>query len=105
MNKLLIALASAGLLSMAASQPTMASEEGAKPALTEEASKALAQAEADIKMGKQKKDLWTTAVAALDHAKAAAAKGDNATVIKESKMASDLAILGVEQLKYPPTPF
>lgn len=105
MNKLLIALAGAGLLFASAGQTAAVASEGANPALTEEASKALAQAEADIKLGKEKKNLWTTAVKALDQAKAAAAKGDSAMVVKESKMASDLAILGVEQTKYPLTHF
>lgn len=105
MNKLLIALAGAGLLFASAGQTAAVASEGAKPALTEEASGALAQAEANIKLGEEKENVWTTAVKALKKAKAAAAKGDSAMVIEESKVASDLAILGVEQTKYPLTHF
>jgi hypothetical protein len=45
--------------------------------------------------------LWTTAADALKAAEAAAAKGDSATVLKDSKIASDMAHRGLAQLNDP----
>lgn len=77
--------------------------EAPKTQLSEDATKALAQAEADVKEAQAKKALWTTAMDALKHAKAAAEKHNSAEVIKYAKEASEHAKLGIEQTQYPPT--
>jgi murein lipoprotein len=76
--------------------------EAAKPALSEEAGLALTKAEADVKEAKSQKALWTTAAEALNKAQEAAAKGDSATTLKFSKIASEHARLGLAQKSYPP---
>ena len=106
MHKILIALATAGLVSLAGCQggaavKTEAPSQAQKPAISEEASKALAQAGADVKAAQAQKALWVTAEDALKKAKEAAEKGDSAAVIKHSKTASDQAKLGISQLQYP----
>ncbi len=98
MNKLLAALTGAGLLFLG-SVNAMADE----AAISDEAKQTLSKAEADVKEAQSKGALWTTAKDALKGAKAAAAKGDNATVIKEAKIASEHAQLGIQQLSYPQT--
>ena len=109
MQKFLIALAAVSLVGLAGCQGgdmAMKHEmpaEAAKPAVSEDASKALTQADADIKSAKSQNALWTTADAELKSAHAAAAKGDSAAVIKHANMASDLAKLGIAQTKYPLT--
>ncbi|MBI5330282.1 MAG: hypothetical protein HZB71_06680 [Betaproteobacteria bacterium] len=75
----------------------------AVPALSEAAVKALAQAEADVKMAKAKFALWTTAQNALKAAQEAAKAGDSAKVLKEAAFASDQVKGGLEQLNYPST--
>lgn len=77
----------------------------AVPALSEAAAKALAQAEADVKMAKAKHALWTTADKAFKAAKEAATTGDSATVLKEAAFASNQVKLGLEQLNYPSTQY
>jgi len=109
MHKFLIALAAASLVGLAGCQGGgMATKQDtpaqpAKPAISEDASKALTQAEADVKSAKSKNALWTTAADELKKAQDAAAKGDSAAVIKHAKTASDHAKLGIEQTKYPLT--
>jgi flagellar basal body L-ring protein FlgH len=101
-NKILIALLAAGVVTLAGCESApMKSAEGGKPELSVEAKEALAKAEADVKAADAKKALWTTAENALKAAKAAAGKGDSATVIKDSKTASEQANLGMEQKAYP----
>lgn len=75
----------------------------AKPALTEEATKALAQAEADASAAKKSFTFWIPAENALKDAQAAAKEGDSAAVIKLSKKVSDLAKLGMAQSTYAST--
>lgn len=82
-------------------KPEAVSSEAAKPALSEEARQELAKAEIDVKEAKARKALWTTAEDALKKAKESAAKFDSATTLKHSKMASELARLGIAQLSYP----
>ena len=107
MAKLLIAIAGASLLVLSGCQgPASVKAEApavveAKPALSPEAAQALAKAEADVKGAKAQKALWSTAADALKKAKEAAEKFDNATVIKQAKIASEHAQLGIEQTKYP----
>jgi len=108
MLKLVTAFASASLLLLggcAGDMPTKQDEApkaaAAKPALTEAATKALAQAEADVKAATAKKALWTTAQDALKKAKEAAEKGDSAAVEKSAKTASEHAKLGLGQAEYP----
>ncbi|MCE5182506.1 MAG: hypothetical protein LLG15_11960 [Betaproteobacteria bacterium] len=82
-------------------KPEAVSAEAAKPALSEEARQELAKAEIDVKEAKARKALWTTAEDALKKAKESAAKFDSAATLKHSKMASELARLGIAQLSYP----
>lgn len=82
-------------------KPEAKPAEAAKPALSDEASQALAKAEADIKEAKARKALWTTAESALKKAQEAAAKADSAATLKNAKAASELARLGIAQLSYP----
>jgi murein lipoprotein len=108
MSKVLLALTSASLLGLSGcsglyvNQPGGAKDAATAPAaLSADAQAALAAAQADVKDASSKFALWTTADAALKAAQEAAAKGDNATVIKQSKLASDHAKKGVAQLNYP----
>lgn len=106
MQKSVLTLAAIAIISLAGCQAMpekQADATPAKPALTAEATAALAQAEADVKNAKAHKALWTTADAALKSANDAAAKGDSATVIKQSKAASSFAALGIQQQSYPIT--
>jgi hypothetical protein len=75
----------------------------AKPELTEDAKTALAQAQADVKAAKAKKALWTTSDEALKKAESATAEFDSKAVIKNAKVASEQAKLGIEQTSYPVT--
>lgn len=105
-----LSLAAAGLFALtlgACSQaPTKAAEapkEPAKPGISEEAQKALTQAEADVKTAKSKFALWTTAETALKQAQEAAKAGDSAAVLKQSAYASSQVQAGLAQLTYPST--
>lgn len=111
MSKVILALTSAALLGLSgcadmhadksAGQPASTSAEPAKPAISAEAQAALSAAQAAAKEAKAKNALWTTADAAIKAAEAAAAKGDSATVIAQSKRASEHIKLGLAQLDYP----
>jgi murein lipoprotein len=104
MTKVLLALTSASLLGLsgcAEMQAKPAEKVAAAPTISAEADAALKAAQADVKAAKAKNALWTTADAALKAADAAAAKGDSATVIKQSKLASDHVQKGMAQLNYP----
>ena len=104
MSKLLLALTSAALLGLsgcAGTETKPADKAAAAPALSAEAQAALSAAQADVKTAKSKNALWTTADAALKAAEEAAKKGDSATVIKQSKLASDHVKKGLAQLNYP----
>lgn len=117
MSKVLLALTSAALLALsgcaevqtkpadkpaAAAKPETAQPAAAaKPAISAEAQAALAAAQADVKAAKAKNALWTTAEDALEAAEAAAAKGDSATVLSQSRLASDHVKKGLAQLDYP----
>ncbi|TCV90128.1 hypothetical protein [Sulfurirhabdus autotrophica] len=108
MHKILIALAAAGIVSLAGCQggaavKSEAPTQAAKPSISPEASKTLSQAEADVKSAQAQKALWLTADAALKDAKKAAEKGDSEAVIKNSKTASEQSKLGIAQLQYPVT--
>lgn len=101
-KQILIAAALAGMLSLAGCQSAPpAASAPAKVTLSDEAQIALAWAESDVKSARAEGALWTTADDALKAAKEAAAKGDSAAVIKESKTASAHAKLGLEQKKLP----
>ena len=104
MSKLLLALTSAALLGLsgcAGTETKPADKAAAAPALSAEAQAALTAAQADVKTAKSKNALWTTADSALKAAEEAAKKGDSATVVKQSKLASDHAKKGLAQLNYP----
>jgi hypothetical protein len=73
------------------------------PTISEEAQKALAQAEADVKAAKSKFALWTTAETALKAAQEAAKAGDSAGVISQANYASGQVKQGMAQLNYPTT--
>lgn len=113
MQKTIFMFAAAGLLALAGCTSTApvkpepekapAKVEAPKPQLTDEAKNALAQAEADVKAAQEKDALWTTARDALKQAKEAAKKMDSAAVIKNSKVASEHAKLGIAQTQYPQT--
>jgi len=70
-------------------------------AITPEAALALVSAQADVKASQNAKYAWTTAIAALNDAEKAAAKGDSAAVIRLSRTASSLAKASIEQTRYP----
>ncbi|HQT31563.1 MAG TPA: hypothetical protein PLE48_11800 [Thiobacillus sp.] len=102
MSKLLLALTSAALLGLTGCAST--SEPAAQSApttISAEAQSALSAAQADVKAAKAKSTLWTTAENALKAAEDAAAKLDSATVIKQSKLASEQVKLGNMQAAYP----
>jgi hypothetical protein len=89
--------------SSAPAKSAAAPMEPAKPALSEAAQQALAQAEADVKAAKAKFALWTTAESALKSAQEAAKEGNSDAVIKNAKFASSQSALGLGQLSYPST--
>ena len=99
MSKVLLALTSAALIGLTGCAAT--ETKPAKPALTAEAAASLKAAEDAVKDATAKFALWTTADAALKAAKAAAEKGDSATVIRQSKLAQDHDKMGLAQLNYP----
>ena len=102
MQKSLLAVVAAGLLSLSLSAcQTTPPAPAAKAELNDEAKIALSWAEADVKDAHKAGALWTTAADELKAAKAAAAKGDSAATIKLAKSASTHAKLGLEQKKYP----
>lgn len=111
MPKVILALTSVALLGLSgcadlhvnkpAGQPATSSAEPAKPTISAEAQASLSAAQAAAKEAKAKNALWTTADAAIKAAEAAAAKGDSATVIAQSKLASEHIKLGMAQLNYP----
>jgi hypothetical protein len=106
MSKVLLALTSVALLGlsgcadMETSQPPAKAAE-AKATISPEAQAALSAAQADVKTAMATFALWTTAADALKAAEAAAAKGDSATVLADSKVASDMAHRGLAQLNDP----
>jgi len=102
MSKFLLALTSAALLGLTGCAST--SEPAAQSApttISAEAQAALNAARADVKAAKANNTLWTTADNALKAAEDAAAKLDSATVIKQSKLASEQVKLGNVQTGYP----
>ncbi len=106
MSKVLLALTSVVLLGLSGCANLDANKSGDKPAMAKaaisaEAQAALSAAQADVKAAKAQFALWTTADAALEAAEEAAEKGDSATVIKKSNLASAHAKKGLAQLNYP----
>ena len=106
MSKVLLALTSVALLGLSGCADLYVNKPSDKPAaakaaISAEAQAALTAAQADVKNAKAKNALWTTADAALKAAEKAAAEGDSATVIKQSKLASDHVKKGLAQLNYP----
>lgn len=105
MSKVLLALTSAALLGLSgcADMQTKTADKpaAAKATISAEAQAALTAAQAAAKDAKAKNALWTTAESALKAAEEAAEKGDSATVLKQSKLASDHVQKGLAQLNYP----
>lgn len=94
----------AGAVSLAlgiATTPTSASENSAGAGLTPDAQQALAGAESAVDLARSKRALWTTAIAALAEAQAAAKKQDSDAVVKHAATASEQAFLGLAQICYP----
>lgn len=96
-----VALALAAGLAGCETAPVAPGAAEPKAAFPSDPKAALAQAEADVKEAKSKNALWTTASAALKAAQAAAAKGDWDAVLKNARVASDQARLGIEQTRFP----
>ncbi|MHB1247257.1 MAG: hypothetical protein ACYCZH_12505 [Sulfuriferula sp.] len=107
MTKLLIALASAGLLALGGCAGTTGGTSGTQASagtgISPEAQSALKQAENDVAASKKDENEWTTSANVLKKAQEAAKKGDSNTVLKDSKLASELAKISIGQLKYPST--
>lgn len=92
-----------GFLEKSMSPTAGSTSASGQAALNSEAEVALARAEGDIARAKANHALWTSADAAIMRAREAALIGDNATVITQARIASDLAILGLAQRNYPTT--
>jgi murein lipoprotein len=110
MNSKIVSAAAASLLALLISacsaNPTKSAEapkEPAAPVISEEAQKALAQAETDIKTAKAKFALWTTAETAFKIAQEAAKAGDSAGVISQATYVSGQVKQGLAQVNYPTT--
>jgi hypothetical protein len=78
----------------------------AKPAVdpnarAEEARSLLAQAETDVQRARAKRALWSRAWEALIAARRAVAENNTQAAIENSRLASEYAQLGLEQLAYP----
>ncbi|MHB1215811.1 MAG: hypothetical protein ACYCY9_12575 [Thiobacillus sp.] len=106
MSKVLLALTAVALLGLSGCSDLYVNKSGDKPAaaqagISAEAQAALDTAKADVKEAKARFALWTTADAALKKAEEAAEKGDSATVLKQSRLASDHVKKGLAQLSYP----
>lgn len=86
----------------AAAEPAKAAEPAA-PALTAEATQALAAAEADWKKAKAEFALWTTTDKAFKDAQEAAKAGDSAAVMKLAKKVSGQVKIAMEQKNYAST--
>jgi hypothetical protein len=99
-----IALIGAGLLTLGGCGGASVKQEPAtmaKAGLSDEAKKALMDADAAVKETEAKGILWTTTLDAQKKAHEAAKKNDSATVIKEAKIVMEEAKLGIEQESYP----
>ena len=70
-------------------------------ALAEEARALLAQAETDVQRARARRALWQKAWEDLLNARQAVASRQHAAAIRHAKRASELALLGLEQLAYP----
>jgi hypothetical protein len=75
----------------------------AMPMLSDDAKKALSEAEAAAKTAKAKSALWMPADEALQKAQEAANAGNSEVVIKETGKAMELIKLGEEQMDYAST--
>ena len=74
----------------------------AQAALAEEARAMLAQAETDIQRARAKRALWQKAWEDLLAARQSVAARESEKAIRHARSASELALLGLEQLAYPP---
>jgi hypothetical protein len=70
-------------------------------ALAEEARALLAQAETDVQRARARRALWQKAWEDLVAARNAVSARQHAAAIRHAKRASELAVLGLEQLAYP----
>jgi hypothetical protein len=76
---------------------------GPTRSISDDAMVALAQAEADVARARAEFALWTTAELALKQARDAALTGDDVTVIRQARIATEMATLGLAQQHYPTT--
>jgi len=81
--------------------PAGPTEAELKAAKLEEARALLAQAETDIQRARAKRALWQKAWEDLVAARQAVAAGDAPRATRHAQRASELALLGLEQLAYP----
>lgn len=70
-------------------------------ALAEEARALVAQAETDIQRARARRALWLPAWESLVAARSAVLAKDSAAAARSARRASELALLGLEQLAYP----
>ena len=105
---LVLLLAVAGCV---APQPVTTAQPAAAPAATmppvdekaliEEARALVAQAETDIQRARAKRALWLPAWESLVAARTAVQAQDSVAAVSNARRASELALLGLEQLAYP----
>jgi hypothetical protein len=86
---------------VAAPQPASPAPVRDDTSVAEEAKALLAQAETDVQRARARRALWLKAWEDLLAARQAAAGAQHASVIRHAKRASELALLGLEQLAYP----
>jgi hypothetical protein len=87
-----------------AAKPPPAEDKGPSEqakAKTEQAKAMLAQAETDVQRARSKRALWLKAWEELVAARRAVAGNDTQGTIEHSRLASEFAQLGLEQLAYP----
>jgi hypothetical protein len=78
-----------------------ASAQSTAPTLSEAARQALQRAEKHVQEAIRLCSHWTTTSEAIKRARQAGAKGDNEEVLKQSAIASEQALLSIEQTRYP----
>jgi len=86
---------------IAAPAPAPDLSQAARAKSLEEARALLAQAETDVQRARSRRALWSKAWEGLLAARGALAQGDSAAAIRNARLASEFAELGLEQLAYP----
>lgn len=88
-------------VSVPATTPPGASALELRRAAEEEAKALVAQAETDVQRARARRALWLKAWEDLVAARQAMAASDHAAAGRHARRASELALLGLEQLAYP----